>query len=41
MSPPGAGLALVGQSFPRVSGDEPYAASKRRPGGTFSPRERG
>ena len=25
MSPPGTGLAFVGQGFPRVSGDEPGA----------------
>ena len=41
MSLVGGAYGFPEWGFPRVSGDEPYAASKRRPGGTFSPRERG
>ena len=41
MSPPGVGLALVGQGFPRVSGDEPRVYTIEDAIETFSPRERG
>ena len=41
MSPLIGGALLREQSFPRVSGDEPWSAPKLAVGQQFSPRERG
>ena len=41
MSPSATLEAIAGKSFPRVSGDEPWAGALTPGGETFSPRERG
>ena len=41
MSPEANVLVCAGDSFPRVSGDEPVVVCVGTPGSEFSPRERG
>ena len=41
MSPSRRGTVVSGQSFPRVSGDEPRVSADPKNEAVFSPRERG
>ena len=41
MSRPFRAVAVAGESFPRVSGDEPEAQHEHHRSRPFSPRERG